>query len=438
MPPPTSVHTLTPRSIPSLEPTSSPTSTDVTAVRRSTEIAVAWTSLGVEGISKFTARAFDELAGGNFIGSCTGSTTCTIYAASDADSVWVDVAALVSDREVSVTTPRVIARESLSPLISLLNTSEAAELQGKLTERVFGPNGAGDLASTRLIEDPCLIEPQFIYCMRPFGEAATTQILEVTMELGLKSRITLLTPERESSMAVIYHRGHEGVAETPRFRSVIGSLLSRGHPVALISMPFFPPNAPAAVVDLANLGTLMLTTHNDFAFIQGSTTGSPLKFFMQPIVAAVDYLSKKNLAVAMIGLSGGGWSTSLAAALEPRIQTSVAVAGSVPLKNRSGNPANAGDWEQWLPGLVPEFSYPLLYVLGTFPSRTAVLVYNDEDPCCFASHGFSPTWQADVSRIAESFGGEFFVLDESSNAHDVGPEAMKALLFLIGESSGHP
>ena len=44
--------------------------------------------------------------------------------------------------------------------------------------------------------------------------------------------------------------------------------------------------------------------------------------------------------VVMVGLSGGGWTTTVAAAIDPRIDLSIPVAGSLPFAMRT---AHAGD-----------------------------------------------------------------------------------------------
>ena len=56
------------------------------------------------------------------------------------------------------------------------------------------------------------------------------------------------------------------------------------------------------------------------------------RFFVEPVIRAVNYATQVlgYKRVVMMGLSGGGWTTTLAAALDPRIALSTPVAGSVP------------------------------------------------------------------------------------------------------------
>ena len=53
----------------------------------------------------------------------------------------------------------------------------------------------------------------------------------------------------------------------------------------------------------------------------------------------------------MIGLSGGGWTTTLYAAIDPRVRLSFPVAGTLPDYLRLGRPGDKGDWEQFYPDL---------------------------------------------------------------------------------------
>ena len=70
--------------------------------------------------------------------------------------------------------------------------------------------------------------------------------------------------------------------------------------------------------------------------------------------------------VIMIGHSGGGWTTTLAAAIDPRIRLSFPVAGSLPLYLQEGPCGITADYEQVVPSLYRDrASYLDLYVLGS-------------------------------------------------------------------------
>ena len=48
----------------------------------------------------------------------------------------------------------------------------------------------------------------------------------------------------------------------------------------------------------------------------------------------------------MAGLSGGGWTTTLVGALDPRIDRLYPVSGSLPMHLRRTLKSDLGDWEQ--------------------------------------------------------------------------------------------
>ena len=88
------------------------------------------------------------------------------------------------------------------------------------------------------------------------------------------------------------------------------------------------------------------------------TEGSVMKFFLEPVAVSLNYLQTRAAAdqfpayqdFSMIGLSGGGWTTVVYAAIDPRIKLSFPVAGSLPLYLRF--PASEGDTEQNLTRLL--------------------------------------------------------------------------------------
>lgn len=68
----------------------------------------------------------------------------------------------------------------------------------------------------------------------------------------------------------------------------------------------------------------------------------------------------------MMGLSGGGWTTVLYAALDPRIMRSYPVAGSWPIYLRFASPRDWGDYEETIPELYKTVNYLEMYILGSY------------------------------------------------------------------------
>ena len=70
-----------------------------------------------------------------------------------------------------------------------------------------------------------------------------------------------------------------------------------------------------------------------------------MRFFLEPIVLTINYAMSVlgYQQVHMMGLSGGGWSTTIAAAIDPRITLSMPTAGSIPCEFKH----TSWDWEQY-------------------------------------------------------------------------------------------
>lgn len=113
------------------------------------------------------------------------------------------------------------------------------------------------------------------------------------------------------------------------------------------------------------------------------TAGSGMQFFIEPVAVVVNWAVDEGFSeISMIGLSGGGWTTTLAAAIDPRIRYSFPVAGSLPLYVRT---SDLGDAEQFDPATYSIAGYPDLYVLGGAGDGSRQRqILNRYDDCCFS------------------------------------------------------
>lgn len=151
--------------------------------------------------------------------------------------------------------------------------------------------------------------------------------------------------------------------------------------------------------------------------------GTPLQYFIGAPMASLGYaLSLRSYAkVISTGISGGGWTTTMLAALDPRITHSYAVAGSVPFAHRG----EAGDWEQY-DGVKPlGIDYSDLYLMGMIdgagePTRKVRLLYNGKDECCFKSASVG-VWAADLIKRArdEGYGQLRVTIDPEKVRHAI-------------------
>jgi dienelactone hydrolase len=240
-----------------------------------------------------------------------------------------------------------------------------------------------------------------------------------TMQHGFVSTPTVHAPQHPTGDLVIYHTGHAG--ETPDDSAAIGRFVDAGYTVAVFDMPLMGRN-PAVWVDLPDLGRTRLSTHDHMAFLGPVTDGHPVRLFVEPVLALLDEMGDAYGRILMTGVSGGGWTTTLAAALDLRIDASYPVAGSLPLAIRFARPDAWGDWEQHVPELYAIADYADLYALGA-QGRRQVQVLNYHDPCCFAGD-HRALYEAQTAAAAQRLGGTFSVyLDVHNPDHSLSAEA---------------
>ena len=124
-------------------------------------------------------------------------------------------------------------------------------------------------------------------------------------------------------------------------------------------------------------------------FDLATQSGSALKFFLEPVAISLNALKPRYKEVNMAGLSGGGWITTLYAAVDPSIRYSFPVAGTIPLYLRTGG--SVGDKEQYLDEFYSIAGYQDLYLLGAYgPGRKQVQILNRRDDCCFGEAQHEP------------------------------------------------
>lgn len=218
----------------------------------------------------------------------------------------------------------------------------------------------------------------------------------VTLKHGFTSRIYLFHPVKSNGLniPVIYHAGHgysvlqedeivnfSGGEE--KHIKVIDYFLSRGFDVIGIDMPFFGANQyPTEVLEGERVYPMF---GHDYLF----NLQHPFYYFLAPVRSAMDYFQKEKSydEFIMVGLSGGGWTTTLYSAMDTRIKLSFPVAGSIPIALRT-NPNDWGDMEQHYAPFYDRFSYNTLYFLGSSgKGRMQYQILNKYDDCCFAFDG---------------------------------------------------
>jgi len=287
------------------------------------------------------------------------------------------------------------SQTNVEDLISISNQSDIKEKRDQLIQLLWGsavlPNTLPSRVERNISDD----RYSDIDSLRDIDK------ITIHMEYGLESIVYHFVPSNRSGQITYF--------------------LENGFGVIAFNMPLLGENNQP-VISVPHIGRLKLTTHEQLKFAT-PIEGHPIKYFIEPVVTILNYLEyeKRYTTVSMVGISGGGWTTTLAAAIDKRISESFPVAGSYPIFLRSGDNRDWGDWEQTAPELYRNVNYLELYVLGaTGNNRKQLQVINRYDSCCFGGDKWE-TYNNYVKSSVEKLGcGEFeLFVDESHHEHKI-------------------
>lgn len=389
----------------------------IVATYASSRVAVDWSQFARETAAVVEARVWSE-RDGVLLGDCTAYWDwCDIRPIPVRPGVTLEVLiegtnpgeveSLWFDLEQTSAPPNPSGYPDLA---------EVERLREDLRTRIFGFREGLAGVTVEDIVEPC---PELLsaYCTT-FSQDGSISALRVTMDHGITAIVGIIEPPNPSVQAVVWHRGHEPELETvPSFVQFIRELLDRGTTVYLVSMLLFPPNPSYLVVTMPDRGAAIIAQHDDLFLLQ-SGEKSALRFMVQPGLAALEHARQHHEDVEVMGISGGGWSAVMVAALDADVRATTSIAGTVPVLELLGTAPYLPDFEQRLPGLFPDLDYLDLYVLGAVPDRRLRLLYNSADPCCFAQPD-TPDWVAPTRRVIEDLGGTLEVEVIDSFRHDV-------------------
>lgn len=182
-------------------------------------------------------------------------------------------------------------------------------------------------------------------------EVSRVDRLLMTMPRGGVNEAHLLHPAGGSlNRCAIVHAGHNihyyDAAASTNMEAITRAFLAAKWTVLGMCMPVDTFNATQNFV--TSTGTPVTVANHDFSELEADGV-HPFRFFVEPTIVALNYIETLGFErIVMTGISGGGWTTDFAAALDPRVERSYPVFGSVPFKLRtpSGGPGEEGDWEQ--------------------------------------------------------------------------------------------
>lgn len=280
--------------------------------------------------------------------------------------------------------------------IRITNDAEAATVRTQLTNYIWkDPNLPSTLpTSVRPVTNPTDLIPGLT-------NYQSVTAFDITLPREFTTTAHLIKANGVNNPVVIFQAGHEeSHLEQQR---IIQYFLDKGVDVVGLSMPWYgPSNRPFPCLDESCSQRITIGNnfpHNDIGRLSSSRF-SPLRIFLEPVVITVNQLVVQGYTtIAMTGLSGGGWTTHLAAAADSRIDFSYPVAGSIPLNLREQ--FERGDWEQTEDTLYTYITgYKDLYTLaaaGTNRHQTKILIKDDD--CCFATNNRELLFNAYVTEV---------------------------------------
>lgn len=244
--------------------------------------------------------------------------------------------------------------------------------------------------------------------------------LTINLDQNFVSYVYMLHPVVSNNRLVLLHQGHSDNLYESGVEETLNYYLARGFTILAFHMPENGPNTGP----VNGSGS---TAHDNMQSLE-SVSFNPLEIFVAPMAIALNYTDANyNFQnVTAVGISGGGWTTTMYAALDPRISLSFPVAGSLPrfLRTASCNPngvAESEDYEQGTAGKPSYFfsnvaSYLDLYLLGgVADGRKQIQILNQYDPCCFNGLRYN-VYEQTVADIATALGGFFDVASDTTHS----------------------
>ena len=300
---------------------------------------------------------------------------------------------------------------NIDDLISIQNESDIFEKRNQLIQFTWNsndlPSGLPDYVEQNISDER----------FSDLSNLKQIDKLTIEMESGLSSIVYIFSSEIDNNDVILYHQGHAGGFINGK--NTIQKLLNSGFTVAAFSMPLSGMNNEP-IINHEKFGTFKLNSHNHFEFLE-SENFHPLRFFLEPVVVTLNQIEKNFTfdSFAMIGISGGGWTTVLISAIDDRIDESYSVAGSFPIWLRFDS-RDFGDYEQTIPEFYKIANYLELYVLSSYDDRSLILFYNEFDSCCFSGEVYNKAPFADsVKSKLSQFGENNFdvIIDYGQTEH---------------------
>ena len=269
--------------------------------------------------------------------------------------------------------------------------------------------------------------------------------LDIAMDYEMHSYIYHLRPKNANNRLIIFQMGHSDDILTAGGRETITYFLERGYAIMTLWMPLFGEN-PRTAQNIPDKGSVTFPTgtkgHNVMSQTIDDSKGCFIRFFIEPVIIAINHAKAEYQYndINMIGISGGGWTTHVCAAIDTRIKQSFPVSGALPLFLRRGACANGsqGDAEQEWGALFEEIASWLdVYIMGGYgDGRTQIHILNQYDSCCFWGVNYR-TFEGYVQDAVLLLGDGYYevYLDSTHREHKI---SQKVISEVIDKHLGQP
>lgn len=241
--------------------------------------------------------------------------------------------------------------------------------------------------------------------------------LRVKLPWGFVSRSPLFFPLRWNGDFMLVHAGHSP-SGWHSYQYAVDQYLEAGFAVVGMSMPYAGDNRwPAVVCGLPVEGT----GHNNMRCLE-TDVRSPLELFLTPPVAVVNWIFARypKAGIHMNGVSGGGWTTSIVCALDPRLELCASIAGDTPLYAN-----DYWEWEYRHGRLNRVMNFLDMYVLGACQNDRIQILHRG-DPLFKASAAKS--YRKHVRRVVDKCGGSWKIFITDHHIHDYGQVSVDIIL----------
>ena len=240
---------------------------------------------------------------------------------------------------------------------------------------------------------------------------------------------------RRGDTLVLYHNGHETASCTPNYDGVVDYFNQLGYDTMELMMPLLGCNRVTDRFPDA-------TSHQWFEQFEAKGDKT-IRYFIEPVVLAVNFAKAQGYRhIVLLGLSGGGWTTTVAAAVDNRIELSIPTAGSTPKfatkyyphwvpdlpEGRGKGEGGGGDFEQARARpIYDDADFIAMYILAAIePNRHQLQLLHEHDSCCFAATGlhgpilqYNAFVQAALAAQQPAGGGWMQTAVTAGNYHEV-------------------